>query len=842
MSIDDAPHTAPLDREGGNSSRDSRERAGWRSDTPRGSYESRLERRTDIRWSRFSWLTLRALGQSINHEIACNIADFINARRNRWAAAQRVAGSAETDLVVTRAEGSRFSFLVLGDPGEQDASQYAVVEPLLAKGEGTSFMVICSDVIYPGGDVNDYVNGFYLPYKDYPETIYALPGNHDWYDGLNGFMYHFCGAEPLPRTSYRLTDFNLRQLIARWLWGKAARPRRDLLLGWMAQRPPRSQDPRRAPQPGPYFAIDTGRLLIVAIDTGMTGKLDGEQGRWLLRVSRAYDLPKVLLTGKPLIADGHYQPGEIEWGAADEPGAYMTVDDIVREPAHGYVAAIGGDTHNYQRYTVRVGGESGGDAAGTEDGRIEYVVAGGGGAFLSATHRIGLVDVKSHPQSRPTTRGFVPDVSERDFTCYPLRGDSLAHFSARFVPMVLQAFVWSLLTSAIALFGLGMLRWLERGSLADWSLWDWLLLGLSGLTALAGLAQPLVLERRIQRGFLSAMLFSASLGVGLWLADSDSTWLWALIALATVLTAGTAASFALQRRSAARWILLLAGAAGLACLVLLDSTSDWRLILTVLYAVAAVALAPRLVYVLRFEARSLAAGIVGSIPGLLFLAGLWPVGHLLVGDLWWRVSITALATVTGLFAFGLLLYLLIGIEVWRLLRPENWAGGIDPDEGGKLAHEALVKEARTKGVAPPNCSERQAAMEADPTPRARRLAHVMLPSEGEQLSVLRNQGPFKRLVAQIFDSDEPPFFKSFLRLDVDGDRLTITAYGVTGWRCDERDPSLEDRVSIDLSGGRTPRARERRFVREPETTRAAAVAPAVPPPRGATSADASAED
>ena len=41
-----------------------------------------------------------------------------------------------------------------------------------------------------------------------------------------------------------------------------------------------------------------------------------------------------------------------------------TVDEIVRDPEHSYVAAIGGDIHNYQRYPVRL-----------EDGcKIEYVV------------------------------------------------------------------------------------------------------------------------------------------------------------------------------------------------------------------------------------------------------------------------------------------------------------------------------------------------------------------------------------------------------------------------------------------------------------------------------------
>lgn len=94
--------------------------------------------------------------------------------------------------------------------------------------------------------------------------------------------------------------------------------------------------------------------------------------------------------------DGRYDPCAIAGGG--------TVDDIVRDPANNFVAAIGGDIHNYQHYPVDVDGR-----------RIEYVVAGGGGAFMHATHTIPRVAVGG--------------VVEEDFRCYPLRGDSLAFYS-----------------------------------------------------------------------------------------------------------------------------------------------------------------------------------------------------------------------------------------------------------------------------------------------------------------------------------------------------------------------------------------------------------------------------
>lgn len=144
-------------------------------------------------------------------------------------AAQRARG-VDPGLLVTGHKGAK-SCLILGDPGEADGSQYAVIQPMLAVDEqrASEFMVVLSDVIYPAGDVNDYVNGFYEAYRDYRQPIFALPGNHDWYDGLNGFMFHFCGAEALPPTSYRRSSYSAPERFAAALWRKADRPNRTLL-------------------------------------------------------------------------------------------------------------------------------------------------------------------------------------------------------------------------------------------------------------------------------------------------------------------------------------------------------------------------------------------------------------------------------------------------------------------------------------------------------------------------------------------------------------------------------------------------------------------------------------
>ncbi|GAA1309162.1 metallophosphoesterase [Planotetraspora silvatica] len=365
------------------SSRVSEEGAGWNCQQI-GTFEKlRPSRKT------FTWLNPATLWRSRNEILAQLFGDPSPEVRRRWVAAQRESG-ADPDLRIEHEVGEEFSFLVMGDTGEGDASQYAVIPGMLKLGEGTSFAVIASDVIYPTGSGNEYGDKFFRPYQDYPAPIYAVPGNHDWYDGIGGFMRVFCEAKPLEvqRQGFRLSPAGVRGL----LWKK---PEAVDEAALEQARKMRSLPGQRATLPAPYWVLDLGRLVIVGIDTGIKGDIDREQGEWLRRVS-ADPRPKILVTGKPIYVRNEYHPCAIEGGG--------TVDDVVRDPANNYVAAIGGDIHNYERFPVRVDGRT-----------IQYIVSGGGGAFMHATHTIPRVDVGG--------------VHEDEFKCYPLRGDSLSFYS-----------------------------------------------------------------------------------------------------------------------------------------------------------------------------------------------------------------------------------------------------------------------------------------------------------------------------------------------------------------------------------------------------------------------------
>lgn len=372
------------------SSRTSLLGAGWRC--KRGEFTKLLP----PAYTSFSWAQPALLLRARNDWLARVLGDPTNGERRRWVAGL-LARYGDPDFTIrTLAERTNTSFLVLADTGEGDASQYCLVPGLLQKAPGTTFMFINGDVVYPSGDAADYEDRFYRPYKDYLGPIFAVPGNHDWYDGLNGFMRHFCNAKASdkPRRADE-TGGIWQRALRRLLWRNPSSTSDRVIEEIKAIR---ARPEQQAFQPGPYLAIDAGPMLLVAIDTGVLGDIDRDQAAWLRRLSGEVNKPKILLTGKPLYAEGERRPGRIE-------GSKETVDDIIRAPENGYIAAIGGDIHHYERYPVSL-----------EDGRvIQYIVNGGGGAGMQATHKIPRIDL--------------PGVQEADFRCYPLRGDSLSRVS-----------------------------------------------------------------------------------------------------------------------------------------------------------------------------------------------------------------------------------------------------------------------------------------------------------------------------------------------------------------------------------------------------------------------------
>ncbi|MEH0843585.1 metallophosphoesterase [Micromonospora sp. CPCC 205711] len=195
-------------------------------------------------------------------------------------------------------------------------------------------LVMGGDQVYPSADYAAYEDRCKGPYQaalpvspsDRP-TLFAVPGNHDWYDGLTAFLRlfvrsrdrHFGGWSTGQSRSYFAVE-----LPADW-W----------LLGLDDQSGSYLDDPQLA-----YFDEVAGRL--------------GPQSRLILVV-----------------------PAPTWVKSVDHPTAYDSIDYFIRTiiaPTGAHVRLlISGDLHHYARY------------AGPER---QLITCGGGGAYLYPTHKL----------------------------------------------------------------------------------------------------------------------------------------------------------------------------------------------------------------------------------------------------------------------------------------------------------------------------------------------------------------------------------------------------------------------------------------------------------------------
>ncbi len=204
-------------------------------------------------------------------------------------------------------------------------------------------LVLGGDQVYPYATAKEYEDRFRGPYRaampwcESPANrserfhMLAIPGNHDWYDGLTGFMRMFAQG------------------------------------GWIGGR--------RLTQTRSYFAVDLpGPYWLWGIDIQNGAYVDVAQMDYFLRARRdmAPGDRLILCTAKPSWAD-----------VADDPHAYDNlrfVEKVLVPDDVTTVLMISGDKHHYARY----------DAAPADSPGLQRIrlTAGGGGAFLAATHKL----------------------------------------------------------------------------------------------------------------------------------------------------------------------------------------------------------------------------------------------------------------------------------------------------------------------------------------------------------------------------------------------------------------------------------------------------------------------
>jgi uncharacterized membrane protein HdeD (DUF308 family) len=291
---------------------------------------------------------------------------WAESRTDQWRAAMaravtQGAGAGATTFAVAPpgTVAGDFAFIVIGDTGEGDASQHVLRDQLLevAGREDVRFVVISSDVVYPNGSMIDYEASFWLPFKGVRKPVYAIPGNHDWYDALEAFLATFLEADAARAAMHARAEADLRLTTSTstridGLIREAGRLRAEYAVPTGFQR-------------GPFFELQADRFALVAIDTGIVKRIDPEQQAWLeSALDRARGKLTMAILGHPFYAGGH------DLTAGHEEFARLRRLLLDR----GVTVMMAGDTHDLEYYAER---PSPGRPA------VLDIVNGGGGAYLS---------------------------------------------------------------------------------------------------------------------------------------------------------------------------------------------------------------------------------------------------------------------------------------------------------------------------------------------------------------------------------------------------------------------------------------------------------------------------
>ena len=262
-----------------------------------------------------------------------------------------------------------FSFIVIGDTGEGDPSQMALRDQLIdaSKRDRVKFLVLSSDVIYPDGKMKDYETNFYLPFNGFEKPIYAIPGNHDWFDANEGFNANFLDRESAilslrarleadVKTSAINTDERFNEIT-----DEADRLRKYYRIKNGLQR-------------GPFFELHTSGFSLIAVDTGILRTTDPYETAWLEQaLTRAGKNFKLVVLGHPFYVGGTY--------TAVDDRAFAGIHDVLRR--YDVDVAMAGDTHDFEFYKEVY-------ASNGQQSEMLHFVNGGGGAYLSIGTAVGF--------------------------------------------------------------------------------------------------------------------------------------------------------------------------------------------------------------------------------------------------------------------------------------------------------------------------------------------------------------------------------------------------------------------------------------------------------------------
>ena len=257
---------------------------------------------------------------------------------------------------------SDFSFVVIGDTGEGDPSQMSLRDQLVAasKRENTRFLVLSSDVIYPDGKMKDYETNFYMGFKGFEKPIYAIPGNHDWYDADEAFNANFLehDAAILSLRARLATDLKTHLITTNKRFDEMTAEAKRLREYYRI---------KNGLQRAPFFEMHQPGFSLIAVDTGIMRTIDEKEKAWLeASLQRAGGNFKLVVLGHPFYVGG-------KDSAANDP-PFNEIHEILRR--YQVDVAMAGDTHDFEFYREKYPSANG-------QREMLHFVNGGGGAYLS---------------------------------------------------------------------------------------------------------------------------------------------------------------------------------------------------------------------------------------------------------------------------------------------------------------------------------------------------------------------------------------------------------------------------------------------------------------------------
>jgi hypothetical protein len=233
------------------------------------------------------------------------------------------------------------------------------------------------DTAYPVATAREILNRIIVPWNQVLQALpdgnghgrsrvlLGIPGNHDWYDGLDGFARMFRRRTAGPRAPAPALSPMMRQQYTEWA--------RELLRGGVVAKPEALVLSGYTPVQGAsHFALRLAPgIELLAVDRQLT-RIDPRQQEFLGGVYQERpDAATMVVLPDPVFL----------FGMPSKTGTEM-IESLHLDPAARETFVLTGDIHHYERF---------------QRGKALHVIAGGGGAFL-------------HP-ARIAPGGITPDVA-----------------------------------------------------------------------------------------------------------------------------------------------------------------------------------------------------------------------------------------------------------------------------------------------------------------------------------------------------------------------------------------------------------------------------------------------